>query len=109
MHSRCFRQPKNNFNEIDISQGLDWEPPALSLHFLLAINDHRSLKGAVLAAENNFLEHNGVSHSKLDCSLLMELVMFGKRVKTFFGYSSRFGKRHKSFLGLILRFTFTNL
>ena len=65
MHSRCFRQPKNNFNEIDISQDLDWEPPALSLHFLLAINDHRSLKGAVLAAENNFLEHNGVSHSKL--------------------------------------------
>ena len=33
--SRCFRQSKNNFSGIDISQGLDWEPPSLSPHFLL--------------------------------------------------------------------------
>ena len=37
MRSRCFRQPKNNFNGIDISQGLDWEPPSLSHHFLLVL------------------------------------------------------------------------
>ena len=30
-----------------------------------AINNHRSLQRAVLAAENDLLEHNGVSDSKL--------------------------------------------
>ena len=32
-----FRSSKNNFRGHDISQGLDWEPPSLSPHFLLLV------------------------------------------------------------------------
>ena len=35
--SEDFRSSKNNFRGHDISQGLDWEPPSLSPHFLLVI------------------------------------------------------------------------
>ena len=33
--NKDFRSSKNNFRGHDISQGLDWEPPSLSPHFLL--------------------------------------------------------------------------
>ena len=33
--NKDFRSSENNFRGHDISQGLDWEPPSLSPHFLL--------------------------------------------------------------------------